>query len=145
MFKKDVIEYECVVTPIQLNDKIDTIMLTKAKEQLVDKCSGYGFIKQIFRILKRSEGLITNDGNIIYTLFLEVLICNPEVGEEMECEITDQEERIGKPMMKKDPLFVVLFSKDDTTYEIGEKVFGVITDKRIDKRNNIINLLVDVI
>ena len=144
MFKKDIIEYECVITPRQLSDKIDTIMLKQAKGHLMDKCSGYGFIKQIFKILKKTDGKILNDGNIIYTLFLEVLICNPQIGDEIECEITDKEERIGKPMMKKEPLLVVLFSKDDNNYEIGEKVFGIITDKRIDKRNNMINLLVDV-
>ena len=49
-------------------------------------------------------------------------------------------------MMKKDPLLVILFggNKDSTT-NIGDIVNGVISDKRIDKTNNIINLLVDII
>ena len=145
MFKKDTIEYECTISPRQLNDKLDTIMLEQAKEELVDKCTGYGFIKQIFRIQKKTEGIITNNSDIIFTLFLEVLICNPQVGEEIECDITDKDDRIGKPMMKKEPLLVVIFSEDDDIYEIGDTVVGKITDKRIDKTNNMINLLVDVI
>ncbi len=143
MFKKEIIEYECMIEPIELNEKIEIIMLNKAKQHLENKCTGFGFIKQIFRISKKSDGRITNDGNVIFTLFLEVLICNPQIGEEIECEITDKDDRIGKPMMKKEPLLVVLFSKHD--YEIGDKVIGKITDKRIDKTNNMINLLVDVI
>lgn len=143
MFKKETIQYECMIEPKELNDKIETIMLKKAKEDLENKCTGYGFIKQIFKIQKKSDGIITNDANVIFTLFLDVLVCNPQIDQEIECEITDKDDRIGKPMMKKEPLLVVLFSKHD--YDIGEKVKGKITDKRIDKTNNMINLLVDVI
>jgi hypothetical protein len=39
---------------------------------------------------------------------------------------------------------VILFSKNNTLLKIGMKVCGTITDKRIDKSNNIINLLVDI-
>ena len=143
MFKKETIEYECMIHPRELNDKIETIMLKKARDELENRCTGYGFIKQIFRIQKKSDGRITNDANIIFNLFLNVLICNPKIGEEIECEITDKDDRIGKPMMKKEPLLVILFSKHD--YDIGEKVVGKITDKRIDKTHNMINLLVDVL
>jgi hypothetical protein len=145
MFKKDTIEYECSILPRQLGDKLDTLMLKKAKDDLVNKCTGYGFIKQIFRIQKKSDGLVTNNSDIIFTLFLEVLVCNPQVGDEIECDITDKDDRIGKPMMKKEPLLVIIFSEDDNIYEIGDTVVGRITDKRIDKTNNMINLLVDVI
>lgn len=145
MFKKEIIEYECLIEPRELNDKLDTIMLKKVRDKLVDCCTGYGFIKQIFRIQKKSEGIIMNDSNIIFKLYLEVLICNPKVGEEIECEITDMDDRIGKPMMKKEPLLVIIFSESDQEYHVGETVVGVITDKRIDKTNNMINLLVDVI
>ena len=145
MFKKDTIEYECSISPRQLGDKFDTLMLKKAKDDLVNKCTGYGFIKQIFRIQKKSDGLVTNNSDIIFTLFLEVLVCNPQVGDEIECDITDKDDRIGKPMMKKEPLLVIIFSEDDNIYEIGDTVVGRITDKRIDKTNNMINLLVDVI
>lgn len=143
MFRKEIIQYECMIEPRELNDKIETIMLKKVKEELENKCTGFGFIKQIVRISKKSDGIITNDANIIFNLFLVVLICNPQIGDEIECEITDKDDRIGRPMMKKEPLLVILFSKQD--YEIGEKVKGKITDKRIDKTNNMINLLVDVI
>ena len=45
MFKKDLIEYESVISPQQLNDKIDTIILKQARDLLLNKCSGYGYIK----------------------------------------------------------------------------------------------------
>lgn len=143
MFKKETIAYECSISPRQLGDNLDTIMLKKVKDDLVNKCTGYGFIKQIFRIQKKSEGFITNNSDIIFTLFLEVLICNPQIGDEIECDITDKDDRIGKPMMKREPLLVIIFSEED--YEIGDTIIGRITDKRIDKTNNMINLLVDVI
>lgn len=143
MFKKETINYECIIHPRQLNDKLETIILKQARENLVDKCSGYGFIKQVFKIQKKSDGIITGDGFVLFNVLLDVLICNPKIGETIECEITDKDDRIGKPMMKKEPLLVVLFSKKNI--DIGDIVNGIITDKRIDKTNNMINLLVDVI
>lgn len=142
MFKNDIIIFECVVQPQQMINKIDTFILKYAKNELVNKCTGYGFIKEINKIHKKSEGYINPDGDVIYTIWLDVLICNPEIGSEIECKITDKDSRIGKPMMKKEPLLVILFSNKE--YEIGDNVIGIITDKRIDKTNNMINLLVDI-
>ncbi len=143
MFNKDTINYECIIHPRHLNDKLDTIILKQAKDALENKCSGYGFIKQIIKIQQKTDGKITNDGFILFNIFLEVLICSPNIGDIIECEITDKDERIGKPMMKKEPLLVVIFSNKE--YNIGDKINGIITDKRINKTNNMINLLVDAI
>ena len=145
MFKKDIIEYECIIHPRELNDNIEKIILKQAEEDLINKCTGYGYIKQIFKIHKKSDGIISNDGTILFKVFLQVLICNPQIGDEIECEVTDRDDRIGKSMMKKEPLLVVLFPKNEEEYEIGETVVGIISNKRIDKTNNMINLLVDVI
>lgn len=142
MFVQSVIQYECIIEPRHLNDNIDTIILKKATNELVDKCTGYGFIKKIIKIQNKSNGFINMHAHVIYNVDLEVLICNPNIGDEIECEITDKDDRIGKPMMKRDPLLVVMFS--DKNYNIGDKVIGHITDKRIDKTNNMINLLVDI-
>lgn len=144
MFNKSTIIHEIIIHPRDLNNDINVIIKQKAIQSLVNKCSGYGFIKQIIKVLKKSDGILTNDGSIIYKVTMEVLICNPKIGEQIECDITDYDNRIGKAMMKKDPLLVILFSKNNTLLKIGMKVCGTITDKRIDKSNNIINLLVDI-
>ena len=142
MFKEDCIQYECVITPPELNDNINTVMLKQAQAFLLNKCTSFGFIKQIFKIKTKSEGLINIEGSIIYKVWIDVLVCNPEIGDEIECEVTDNDDRIGKPIMKNHPLLVVIFSENE--HEIGEKLVGIITDKRIDKTNNMINLLVDI-
>lgn len=142
MFTKDIIEYECILKPYQINENIEKIILEQTKLHLLNKCSGYGYIKQIIRIVKKLDGIITNDGNIIFKVYLEILNCNPQIGDEIDCKITDKDDRIGKPIMKKDPILAILFT--DKNYEIGEKVSGIITDKRIDKTNNMINLLVQI-
>jgi len=142
MFKKDCIQYECVITPPEMNDNINSVMLKQAQTFLLNKCTSFGFIKQIFKIKTKSEGLINIEGSIIYKVWIDVLVCNPEIGDEIECEVTDNDDRIGKPIMKNHPLLVVIFSENE--HEIGEKLVGIITDKRIDKTNNMINLLVDI-
>ncbi len=143
LFNKQLIQYECLIYPQELNDNINDIIVAKATKMLVNKCSGYGFIKQILRIHKKNDNIITNDSFVLFNVTLEVLICNPQIGDNIECVITNKDERIGRPMMKKEPLLVVIFSNKE--HQIGETITGIITDKRINKTNNMINLLIDVI
>ena len=77
--------------PIDLNNKIDDIILDKLKRKVEGRCLKVGYvIPNSVNIKTRSLGMINNasfDGMTTYKITFTADVCNPVIGQLIECEV----------------------------------------------------------
>jgi len=80
-----------ILTPNELNNNFENVILTKLKSTLENSCSKHGYIKKdSIKIIKRSTGYIKEshlNGNIAYDLCCIAEICNPIQDSVIKCVV----------------------------------------------------------
>ena len=81
---------ECIyIKPIELNKKIDDIILYKLKRKVEGRCLKYGYIiPNTVEIKTRSLGMINNasfDGSTTYKIKYTANVCNPVINQIIQC------------------------------------------------------------
>ena len=70
---------------------MDEVLLQKIKKKIGNKCNQYGFIdKDSIKIIERTIGKIKSchfDGNIHYTVKIEMSICQPTIQSKIKCNV----------------------------------------------------------
>ena len=91
IFYTSIINEKISLYPSELNADIDSIILSKIKKKLGDKCHKNGFIKKdSIKLLERSIGSIKSshfNGNVIYNVKIEVKVCNPKEDDIIMCKV----------------------------------------------------------
>ena len=79
------------IKPIELNNKIDNIILLKLKRKVEGICIKYGYIMpNSIEIKTRSLGMINNasfDGKTTYKIKYTANVCNPMINQIIQCNI----------------------------------------------------------
>jgi len=80
-----------ILTPNELNNNFENVILEKLKSTLENSCSKHGYIKKdSIKIIKRSTGYIKEshlNGNIAYDLCCIAEICNPIQDSVIKCVV----------------------------------------------------------
>ena len=89
-YKQIIQQKECLSPNITLGD-INESLKKKIVQKIEGKCCKNGYVKKgSTNILSRSIGQINSShfsGNIIYNVKLEVEVCNPKKGDQIECVV----------------------------------------------------------
>lgn len=102
--------------PIDLNNKIDDIILDKLKRKVEGRCLKVGYvIPNSVNIKTRSLGMINNasfDGMTTYKITFTADVCNPVIGQLIECQVGNIDKSqvicyIDKPSIS--PIEIYLF------------------------------------
>ena len=127
LYKKQILTKRIFITADKLGDDIDKTIKEKLDDEMNGICVKEGYIKpNTSLILLRSEGVlsINNFKSVIYyTIKFEAMICNPNVGQILECYISNVEKtNINCYIENEDesPLNIFLSKQ----YHIGNEEYG---------------------
>ena len=85
LYKTLLLEEFIYIKPIELNNKIDNIILSKLKRKVEGRCIKYGYIiPNSIEIKTRSLGMINNasfDGKTTYKINYTADVCNPTINQ----------------------------------------------------------------
>lgn len=91
IFLKNIINRKVKLSPDKLHKKFKQELLNKLKNNLENKYSKYGLIKEnSIEIIKYSIGKLENNslqGNVIYNVQFSALVCNPVIGNIIKCKV----------------------------------------------------------
>jgi DNA-directed RNA polymerase subunit E'/Rpb7 len=91
LYKNVVLNEYIYLRPVDLNFKIDDIILSKLKMKVEGKCIKAGYImKDTINIKSRSLGKINNasfDGMTTFNVIFTCDICNPVIGQIIQCKV----------------------------------------------------------
>ena len=91
LYKNVVLNEYIYLRPVDLNFKIDDIILSKLKMKVEGKCIKAGYImKNTINIQSRSLGKINNasfDGMTTFNVIFTCDICNPVIGQIIQCKV----------------------------------------------------------
>jgi DNA-directed RNA polymerase subunit E'/Rpb7 len=91
LFKNILLTEDIYLKPMDLNCKIDDIILAKLKKKVEGRCLKVGFIvRDSVKIQSRSLGMINNasfDGMTSYKVTYTADVCNPAVGQLVQCQV----------------------------------------------------------
>jgi len=91
LYKNVMLEEYIYLKPVDLNNKIDDIILRKLKKKIEGKCIRVGYIKpDSVKILSRSLGIINNsnfDGVTMFKVKFTVDVCKPTNGQIVDCKV----------------------------------------------------------
>ena len=91
LYKTVLLDEQIYLRPVDLNFKIDDIIITKLKHKVEGKCFKVGYIIPDSVIIKtRSLGMINNasfDGMTTYKVTFTCNICNPVIGQIIQCKV----------------------------------------------------------
>ena len=89
LYKTLLLEEFIYIKPIELNNKIDNIILSKLKKKVEGRCIKYGYIiPNSIEIKTRSLGMINNasfDGKTTYKIKYTASVCNPMINQIIQC------------------------------------------------------------
>lgn len=116
LYKNLMLEEYIYLKPIDLNNKIDDVIMARLKKKVEGKCIKVGYvIPNSLKILTRSLGIINNtnfDGITMYKIKYSADLCNPAIGQVVQCQVFNIDKSqvicyIDNP--KTSPLEVFLF------------------------------------
>ncbi len=116
LYKNLMLDEYIYLKPIDLNNKIDDVIMARLKKKVECKCIKVGYvIPNSLKILTRSLGIINNtnfDGITMYKIKYSADICNPAIGQIVQCQVFNIDKSqvicyIDNP--KSSPLEVFLF------------------------------------
>lgn len=121
LYKTLMLDEFIYLKPIDLNSKIDDVILARLKKKVEGKCIKYGYLMpNSIKILSRSMGIINNtnfDGITMYKIKYSAEICNPAIGQVVQCQVFNIDKSqvicyIDKP--DSSPLELFLFKHHHT-------------------------------
>ena len=143
MYYKKNITCKVTVEPKFFNSKIKKFLLSKIRYELENKCTKDGYIKKVHKIINKSLGKIYScdlSGDVVYDVTVEVTICCPEIGQELECMITSLESRVGAIICKNDPLLIMILNHNSSA-DIGDTINIIIKQIRFKQNDKFINII----
>ena len=91
LYKTILLEEYIYLKPMDLNHKIEDIILMKLKKKVEGKCLKVGYvIHDSINIQTRSLGMINNasfDGMTTYKIKFTADVCNPVIGQVIQCQV----------------------------------------------------------
>jgi DNA-directed RNA polymerase subunit E'/Rpb7 len=91
LYKTILLEEYIYLRPMDLNNKIEDIILIKLKKKVEGKCLKVGYvIHDSINIQTRSLGMINNasfDGMTTYKIKFTAEVCNPVIGQVIQCYV----------------------------------------------------------
>tara|TARA_Y100001970_G_scaffold294318_1_gene450451 strand:- start:854 stop:1600 length:747 start_codon:yes stop_codon:yes gene_type:complete len=91
IFLKNIINRKVKLSPDKLHKNFKQKLLDKLKDNLENKYSKYGLIKEnSIEIIKYSIGTLEHNslqGNVIYNVQFSALVCNPVIGNIIKCKV----------------------------------------------------------
>lgn len=69
-----------LLEPYQMSSDISINLKNNLKKKIEKKCNKYGYIDQVYKIIKKSEGIMKPEnlsGNVIYNLVYQCKLCMP--------------------------------------------------------------------
>jgi DNA-directed RNA polymerase subunit E'/Rpb7 len=129
LYRNLLLEEYIYLKPMDLNNKIDEIILQKLRKKVEGKCIKVGFIIQnSLKILTRSLGIINNanfDGITMYKIKYTADVCNPAIGQFVQCQVSNIDKSqiicyIDTP--EKSPLEIYLFKH----HHVGNNEFATL-------------------
>jgi len=135
LYKILLLEEYIYIKPIELNNKIDDIILSKLKKKVEGKCIKYGYIMpNSIEIKTRSLGMINNasfDGKTTYKINYTAEVCNPTINQIIQCNVgnIDKSQVICYIDEKSDnsPIEIYLFKHN----HVGNVIFASLKEKDI--------------
>ncbi len=131
IYHKEILDYKITLTPDKMNNrKLNEILYDALNNTIGGKCLTTGYIKaDTLKIISKSCGLVAAekfDGSITYIINFEADICNPKIGQEIECTIEDNIQSfvvayIGESM-KKSPIHIYMAKHNHQGDEIFIKL-----------------------
>ena len=116
LYKTLLLDEYIYIKPIELNKKIDDIILFKLKRKVEGRCLKYGYVMpNSIEITTRSLGMINNasfDGTTTYKIKYTANICNPAINQIIQCIVSNIDKSqvicyIDKP--EQSPMEIYLF------------------------------------
>lgn len=116
LYKNVILDEFIYLKPVDLNNKIDDIILLKLKKKVEGKCIKIGYVMpNSVKIVMRSLGIINNanfDGITTYKVKYTADICNPVIGQIVQCIVGNSDKSqticyIDNP--DKSPVEIYLF------------------------------------
>ena len=93
LYKTLLLDEYIYIKPIELNKKIDDIILFKLKRKVEGRCLKYGYVMpNSIEITTRSLGMINNasfDGTTTYKIKYTANICNPAINQIIQCIVSN--------------------------------------------------------
>lgn len=142
LFNTAIIDEQVNITPIDSNKNIDEIIIEKLKEKLEGYCTQYGYIEEVIKITKKEEHPKLNDngsGDYIIKVQIEVMRCLPVKEQEIECQITADDEHMGVYVSFEEPIFISIITEEDL--KVGDVVKVKVEDFQLKHRDSIITIL----
>lgn len=91
LYKTILLEEYIYLKPMDLNHKIEDVILNKLKQKVEGKCINVGYvIHDSINIQTRSLGMINNasfDGMTTYKIKFTANVCNPVIGQVIQCYV----------------------------------------------------------
>jgi len=91
LYKNVILEEYIYLKATDLNNKIDDIILLKLRKKIEGKCIKIGYVMPgSVKIIVRSLGIINNanfDGITTYKVQYTADVCNPSIGQIIQCQI----------------------------------------------------------
>ena len=110
IYAKSVLTHHVSLSPEQIEDGIDEIILKQIKNDIEGKCSKEGYVKKdSVSVIKRSTGNLRNNeftGDIHYQVLYSCLVCNPSNNQEIFCTVK-QKNKMGV-LAESGPLVIII-------------------------------------
>lgn len=129
-----------VLTPKQLDKKIDDNILSQFREQFEGKCIAEGYVKPgSVKLVKRTVGMSNPNhftGNISFDVLFKIDVCNPFPGNVIECSV-DKLNELGV-LSVMGPMQIIIpkgLHEDKSPFKemrVGDKIKVSVIAKRFD-------------
>lgn len=142
LFNTAIIDEQVNITPIDSNKNIDEIILDKLRDKLEGYCTQYGYIEEVRGITEKEEHPKLNDngsGDYIIKVKIEVMRCLPVKDQEIECEITADDEHMGVYVSFEEPIFISIITEEEL--KVGDVIKVKVEDFQLKHRDSIITIL----
>jgi DNA-directed RNA polymerase subunit E'/Rpb7 len=114
------------------NSNIYNIIKNETKKQYEKKCSPYGYIDTIFKIIDYKNAYFVSEnlnGNITYDITYTAKVCNPQINSIIECKVIN----LNKSLIscKNGPLLVIINIEN-----INKTNFSINSNNKIIDKND---------
>lgn len=118
-------------------------------KQKENKCTKYGFIKKIDKLIYKSDGLFYDvdfSGDLLFNIIYTAYVCNPDIGIEINCKIVQiilEDDFIAAEI---NPLFINVIMSHDKKKDLeilqpGDEITVLIVAKRLNLNDNKIKIV----
>ena len=144
-------EFQVIIEPYEVGtikkQHLKQVLLQRLKESYEGKCTPYGYIKSVNKILSVSDGQVYDcdlSGRVVYDVTANIDNENYESGDIISVKIENRESNdSGAYVVLRDPfIFFILDNGEDIDF--NEEVKVEVRGKRIIPEDNVIHLVTQI-